>query len=99
MSDSKVKTFFRILFGGAIEVPNNAEYPPFDEKSRCPKCGSHGDFTLAGKGGHSVSFRPAHAESRGEGFFTWVPDLIRRGCSRCCAEWYELPLDAVKAAG
>ena len=66
MSDSKVKTFFRIL-------------------------------TLAGKGGHSVSFRRAHAEPRGEGFFTWMPDLIRRGCSRCCAEWYELPLDAVKA--
>jgi ribosomal protein S27AE len=74
---------------------DETDYPPFVQNSRCPKCGFHG--VEDSYSGHSTVFVPAHTEVRGA-FRISRPARMRRDCRRCGAGWYELPLDATKAA-
>jgi hypothetical protein len=74
---------------------DETDYPPFELDRPCPKCGFTG--VEDHHNGHPAAFVPARTEVRGM-FRVSRPERMRRWCRWCGAEWFELPLDATKAA-
>lgn len=63
------------------------ELRPFNENSRCPKCGHR--FTVD-------RFEPASEMNFFGHSFGHTEDHISRTCKRCQYAWKEAPLDAAK---